>query len=82
MSLGESNKGNFIKHDQYWFAGCASGVWFSKDGGVTWLELNNQQLKQGVDSVAIVGDELFALAESGYIWKANLNALLDYAQKE
>jgi len=66
----------------HWLIACKTGVWLSKDGGITWVELNNQQLKKGVDSIAIVDDELFALTDSGYLWKANLQELLHYAESE
>jgi hypothetical protein len=81
-TLSEDAEIRSLNIGTHWLIACNTGVWLSKDGGVTWVELNNQQLKKGVDSIAIVDDELFALTNSGYLWKANVQELLHYAQSE
>jgi hypothetical protein len=73
----------FLKHQGNWFAGCATGVWMSKDGGLSWLNLNNAHLqKVGVISLTIMGDEVFVMDEKCNIWKAPLDELMRGAERE
>jgi len=79
----QKTSNRFRKHQGNWFAGCASGVWMSKDGGLSWLNLNNTHLqKVGVISLTIMGNEVFVMDKKCSIWKAPLDELIRGAEKE
>jgi photosystem II stability/assembly factor-like uncharacterized protein len=66
---------SFAADDRYLFAGTASGVYFSPDEGRTWIEYNNENLREiWVYSLLRSGKSLIA-ATSESMWSAPVDSL-------
>jgi hypothetical protein len=71
----------FLKHGNLWFQGGYTGVWVSQNGGLYWQELNNIEIKKnGVESIAIMNNYIFALDNEYNIWRSSIDDLMQYLQ--
>lgn len=70
---------SFTSNSHYWFASCDSGVWISKDGGLNWAEANNEHLRKGSNSIAILGESIYTFDSKNQLWSASIKELLNYS---
>lgn len=70
---------SFTSNSHYWFASCDSGVWISKDGGLNWVEANNEHLRKGSNSISILGDSIYTFDSKNQLWSASIKELLNYS---
>ncbi len=71
----------FLKHGNLWFQGGYTGVWVSQNGGLDWQELNNIEIKKnGIESIAIMNNYIFALDNEYNIWRSSIDDLMLYLQ--
>lgn len=77
----DANSNKIIVNNNAIFCGGSQGVFLSVNNGDTWSEVNNEELRKGVTSLAVFGSNIYALTRENKMWKASINELVGSGQK-
>lgn len=63
------------------FYGGPGGMFLSDDGGQRWTEVNNKDLRKGVNSFVIANGQIIALTAGSKLFQASVNDLVQHTKK-
>jgi photosystem II stability/assembly factor-like uncharacterized protein len=79
LGFSDSGRGSgsaIIENGTNIFYGYNKGVFLSANNGDSWSEVNNDELRNGVNSIVIADSKIFAFMPGNKLWTASINDLV------